>query len=359
MTPEGLEAVAAKLVSRAASGDLGESRAADGTWRSVSVVDSHTSGMPTRIIVDGFSVLPGTSVAERVEYVRQEIADELLSLLREPRGHAASCGVLVQPPIDPTADVGAIYLCTDGLLPVCGHASMGMVDALLRDEARSQPEGWEKTVTIETAGGILMARATRGGSGALEVGIEVPAAEVVALDAEVGDGSGSAVRADIARCGGIYAIVKVADAYPDLVFGATPELRAHAEGIMERVDRWASENLPARLPKCTHVVFVEEQVDRAAVRTLTVHDGFVDRSPCGTGSAALASVYARRRRLEPGEEFLNRSMTGGAFRVRVEGIEQTSQGSAARSRILGGSRLLGVSTQVIDRRDPMWRGFTW
>ena len=78
-------------------------------------VDSHTEGMPVRVITGGVPVLPGTSMAERRQWFMENMDSLRLLLMREPRGHSAMSGVILQPPTRPDADWGVLFIETSGV----------------------------------------------------------------------------------------------------------------------------------------------------------------------------------------------------------------------------------------------------
>ena len=93
-------------------------------------VDSHTEGMPTRVVTSPV-VLPGQTMADRRRYLMSE-RDELRRLLMtEPRGHAAMSGAILQRATRPDADVGVVFLEVSGCLPMCGHGTIGTATVLV------------------------------------------------------------------------------------------------------------------------------------------------------------------------------------------------------------------------------------
>ena len=94
-------------------------------------VDSHTEGMPTRVITGGVGALPGATMFERRQWFIDN-SDELRTLLMyEPRGHASMSGAILQPPTRPDADWGVLYIEVSGCLPMCGHGTIGVATVLV------------------------------------------------------------------------------------------------------------------------------------------------------------------------------------------------------------------------------------
>ena len=94
-------------------------------------VESHTEGMPTRVVVGGVGVLPGSTMAERRQRFMAEQDDLRTFLMYEPRGHGAMSGAILQPPTRPDCDWGVLYIEVAGCLPMCGHGTIGVATVLV------------------------------------------------------------------------------------------------------------------------------------------------------------------------------------------------------------------------------------
>ncbi len=94
-------------------------------------VDSHTEGMPTRVIVGGVAPIPGATMAQRRVYFLEHLDEIRQLLMNEPRGHAAMSGAILQPPTRPDADWGVLYIEVSGCLPMCGHGTIGVATVLV------------------------------------------------------------------------------------------------------------------------------------------------------------------------------------------------------------------------------------
>ena len=99
--------------------------------RLVTAVDSHTEGMPTRVVTGGVPALPGATMLERKLRFEAERDDLRLLLMREPRGHGAMSGAILQPPLREDADWGVLFIEVSGLLPMCGHGTIGVATVLV------------------------------------------------------------------------------------------------------------------------------------------------------------------------------------------------------------------------------------
>src|ERR1700735_2167425 len=99
--------------------------------RVFAAVDSHTEGMPTRVIVGGVGVIPGATMAERRLHFIDELDGLRTLLMCEPRGHSAMSGAILQPPTRPDCDFGVLFIEVSGCLPMCGHGTIGVATVLV------------------------------------------------------------------------------------------------------------------------------------------------------------------------------------------------------------------------------------
>src|SRR5579875_2691066 len=124
--------------------------------RVLHVVDSHTEGMPTRVIVGGVGVIPGETMFERRRHFIGHM-DELRTLLMyEPRGHSAMSGAILQPPTRPDADWGVLYIEVSGCLPMCGHGTIGVATVLV-ETGMVQVAEPVTTISLDTPAGLVIA----------------------------------------------------------------------------------------------------------------------------------------------------------------------------------------------------------
>src|SRR5919112_363464 len=176
--------------------------------RTLHAVDSHTEGMPTRVIVGGVGVLPGETMAERrVNFVRDQ--DDLRTLLMfEPRGHNAMSGAILQPPSRPDCDWGVVYIEVSGCLPMCGHGTIGVATVLVETGMVPVVEP-VTTIRLDTPAGMVVAEVTVSDGTARAVTIRNVASFSLALDQKVDVPGLGMVEYDIAFGGNFYAIVEL------------------------------------------------------------------------------------------------------------------------------------------------------
>src|SRR5947209_13514686 len=140
------------------------------TARSYDAVESHTEGMPTRVIVGGIGELPGDTMLERKLRLERDHDEIRGMLVNEPRGHGAMSGAILQPPSRPDCDWGVIYIEVSGYLPMCGHGTIGVATVLVETGMVEVVEP-VTTIRLDTPAGLVVA----------EVAVENGAARDVTL----------------------------------------------------------------------------------------------------------------------------------------------------------------------------------
>jgi proline racemase len=327
--------------------------------RSFAAVDSHTEGMPTRVVTDGVGPIPGASMLERKLHFERHMDDLRLLLMREPRGHAAMSGAILQPALHPDADWGVVFIEVSGCLPMCGHGTMGVATVLVETGMVEVREP-ETVVRLDTPAGLVEARVAVEGGRARSVAIRNVPSFLLGRDRTVEVG-GRTLTYDMAFGGNFYAILPAADAGLAVEPARSDELIAQALELMQAINARERPVHPAdeRIQGCKHVVFTAPGEDgpRSQRSATSIHPGWIDRSPCGTGtSAKLAALHARGE-LPVGEVFVNRSLIGTRFEGRVVAETEVGGLPAVVPEISGRAWITGRGEYVLDPDDPFPTGF--
>ena len=323
-------------------------------------VDSHTEGMPTRVITAGLGTLPGTSMQERRLYFEANLDQLRLLLMREPRGHSAMSGAFLQPPTRPDADWGVLFVEVSGCLPMCGHGTIGVATVLVETGMVEVTEP-ETRIRLDTPAGLVEVAVAVSGGRAERVTLRNVPAFVSALDAEVEvDALGGPVRYDMAYGGNFYALVPAASIGLAPVPANSEELIARGLAIADAINASAPpvHPLDSAIRGCKHVVFHAPGEDGANARNATaIHPGWLDRSPCGTGTSARMAALHARGELAIGQEFVNESIIGSRFTGRL--VEEVSLGTtpAVVPEVSGRAWITGMAQYLLDPTDPFPTGF--
>ncbi len=270
-------------------------------------VDSHTEGMPTRVITGGVGVLPGSTMLERKLRFERENDGIRQLLVNEPRGHGAMSGAILQPPCREDADWGVLFIEVSGCLPMCGHGTIGVATVLVETGMVEVTEP-ETVVALDVPAGLIEARVAVQDGRATSVTIRNVPAFVHELDAQA-----AGVRYDMAFGGNFYAIADAAAAgltvepeHADQLIAAALELMAAIPEPVHPVD--------PEIRGCRHVIWTAPPSDGADARgATTIHPGWIDRSPCGTGTSARMAQLWSRGELALDTPFVHQSLIGTRF----------------------------------------------
>ncbi|MCK8678249.1 proline racemase family protein [Streptomyces lichenis] len=322
-------------------------------------VDSHTEGMPTRVITGGVGVLPGATMSERRQRFVAERDDLRTLLVCEPRGHASMSGAILQPPTRPDADYGVLFIEVSGCLPMCGHGTIGVATVLVETGMVPAAEP-ETVVRLDTPAGLVTARVRVSGGRAESVTLENVPSYCHALDQVVEvDGYGP-VRYDLAYGGNFVAFVRLADL--GIPFARSEKQRMLDAGlaIMEAINGKNPVVHPEdpAIDVCHHVYLeAPGSTPEHSRHAMAIHPGWFDRSPCGTGtSARLAQLHAQGL-LPVGREMVNESFIGSRFTARILGETEVGGRPAIRPSVTGRAWITGTAQYLLDPADPYPAGF--
>ncbi|MFN3937055.1 MAG: proline racemase family protein [Gemmobacter sp.] len=324
----------------------------------------HAQGEIGNVILDGADPIPGATILDKMTHINT-VDDSLRRFVTtEPRAHVAMTTNLLLPPCRPDADAGFIVLQPDRAHPMSGSNAICVVTALLETGRVPMVEP-ETVVRLDTAAGLVEARARCAGGRCLSVSLDNVPAFALALDVAVDTPRWGRIRADIVFGGVFYALIDVAQ----LGLAIVPaDARALAEaGIAIRAllagqVEVAHPEIPG-LTGIAYVMFRDSRPDGSVTTCTTLAPGRVDRSPCGTGSSANLAVLHARGRLQPGETRISRSIIGGTFAAQAIGETTVGGRPAILPRITGSAWIFGRQQLRLSRDDPAARGFalsdTW
>lgn len=329
------------------------------TKRVFHAVDSHTEGMPTRVITGGVGVIPGNSMAERRIYFRDNFDHIKQLLMNEPRGHSAMSGAILQPPTRPDADWGVLFIEVSGYLPMCGHGTIGVATVLVETGMVEVVEP-VTTVRLEVPAGLVVVDVAVQDGMAMSVTLRNVPSFADRLDAFVEVPGYGRISYDLAYGGNFYAIVDL-DSYK-LPFdrAAKNEILAAGLATMEAINGSDEPVHPEddRIRGCHHVYFAAPGSDAAHSRhAMAIYPGWFDRSPCGTGTSARMAQLHARGELPIGRDFVNESFIGTRFVGRLVEEAVVAGRPAVVPTITGRAWVTGTAQYFLDPRDPFPEGF--
>ena len=304
----------------------------------IEVVDSHTGGEPTRVIVSGGPDLGTGPLAERRERFRREFDRFRSAVVNEPRGSDVLVGALLVPPEDPACAAGVIFFNNVGYIGMCGHGTIGVV-ATLAHLGRMGAG----THRIDTPVGIVTAQLSPDGEVAVT---NVPSwrkAKAVTIDVP---GIG-AVTGDVAWGGNWFFLV--ADHGQELALSNTEALTDYCWRVRTALNAQGH-------PDVDHVeLFGPAAAPTANARNFVLCPGKAyDRSPCGTGTSAKLACLAADGKVKEGDAWVQESILGSVFTGRFRWLDHAA--SKIEPVIVGRAFVNAESTLLLDDRDPFAHG---
>ena len=305
------------------------------------VIDSHTEGEPTRLIIDGGPALGNGSMAERRAVFARDFDRVRTFTLNEPRGYDAVVGALLCKPVDPSCAAGLLFFNNTGYLGMCGHGTIGAA-VTLAHMGRIGP-GKHR---FETPVGVVSVDLKNRNEATIQnVASFCHAANVRVLV----DGYGL-VTGDIAWGGNWFFLTS--DVPTPLTLANVSELTRYAEAIKGRLRQTGLTG--ASNAEIDHIeLFGPAQSPNAHSRNFVLCPGNAyDRSPCGTGTSAKLACLAASGKLAEGVDWVQESIVGSRFTGR---FHIDAEGSVIPS-ITGRAFVVAEATLLRDPDDPFADG---
>jgi len=306
--------------------------------QTIEVIDSHTGGEPTRLVIKGFPDLGSGTMAERREILRTQHDAWRAATMLEPRGNDVLVGALLCSPQDPASAAGVIFFNNTGYLGMCGHGTIGLVVSLAY-MGRISPG----THTIETPVGKVQATLHEDGSVSVR---NVPALRQLHQVPVHVPGYG-VVHGDVAWGGNWFFLAsdhgqRVAS---DKVAGLTAYSLALKDALV------AQGITGAEGAEIDHIeLFGPDDTGAHSRNFVLCPGGAYDRSPCGTGTSAKVACLAADGKLAPGEIWTQASVIGSRF----DASYALDQGQVIPT-IRGRAYISAKATLMLDPQDP----FVW
>lgn len=326
--------------------------------RTITTIDAHAAGEPLRLVTAGVPRLKGeTILARRAEMLAEH--DHLRrSLMWEPRGHADMYGAILTAPVTAEADYGVLFMHNEGYSTMCGHGIIA-VTTILIETGMHPVTGDRAEIAYDSPAGLIRARATVEAGRATQVAFtNVPSfVHAPALEVETPFG---ALTVQIVFGGAFYALADAAAVGLTVEPGSIRALIDFGMAVKHAVEGQidVAHPLEPGLHGIYGTIICGDPLAEADGLNVTIFaDGEVDRSPCGTGTAArLAWLYASGQ-LSTGQDYIHQSIIGTRFRGRVLDTTEVGNHPAIIPEIAGRAFITGHHTFIIEPDDPVGGGF--
>ncbi|KJK18073.1 4-hydroxyproline epimerase [Pseudomonas sp. 2(2015)] len=303
----------------------------------ITVIDSHTGGEPTRLVIDGFPELGTASMAQRRQRLAEAHDQWRTACMLEPRGSDVLVGALLCEPVDPSACAGVIFFNNTGYLGMCGHGTIGLVVSLAH-LGRIGP-GVHR---IETPVGTVQATLHEDRSVSVR---NVPAYRYrkdLALEVP---GIGKVVG-DVAWGGNWFFLI--ADHGLEVAGDNIEALTAYTYAVQQALEEQGIRGEDGGL--IDHIELFADDPDADSRNFVLCPGKAYDRSPCGTGTSAKLACLAADGKLQPGQTWRQASVIGSTFEGSFE-----ADGQRIIPTIRGRAHISAEATLIIEEDDP----FAW
>ncbi|NCC57183.1 MAG: proline racemase [Synergistales bacterium] len=324
----------------------------------VAVVDTHTGGEPTRLIIGGAPLLKGATMGEKWLDLRENHDDFRVLAMCEPRGHGDMFGALLTPPCRREAHFGVIFMDSGGSLSMCGHGSIGVAKTLVATGAVATTHP-TTTVRLDTPVGLVeLTVETPEGGPVGPVRLRNVPAVVIAMDRSLTLSTRpKTIAYDVVFGGLLFAIVDAGQFDLEIEAANASELTRIGMELLRDINAAATYEHPAnpKIRKVSHIeLFRKGDPTRNAV---VFGNGQLDRSPCGTGTSSKVALLAARGELAPGELFVHQSITGSQFVASYEEGPEIAGRPSVIPHIRGRAFVTAMTDFVAEADDPQKEGF--
>ena len=301
----------------------------------VQIIDSHTGGEPTRVVISGAPNLGSGSIADQLEVFRSQHDHFRSAVVNEPRGSDVLVGAILTEPSDPSCSCGVIFFNNVGTLGMCGHGTIGLV-ATLAHMGRITPGDHR----IDTCVGVVTATLHTDGSVSVRNVPSFRKAKDVTIDVP---GLGP-ITGDVAWSGNWFFLV--ANHGLDLTLANVDALTDVSWRIRNAINSQG-------FPEVDHVELFGPPADAANhSRNFVLCPGKAyDRSPCGTGTSAKLACLHADSKLSQGQIWRQESIIGSVFSGSVEQV-----GDSVIPTITGRAWVNAEATLLLDDSDPFRDG---
>jgi 4-hydroxyproline epimerase len=303
----------------------------------IRVIDSHTGGEPTRLVIEGGPDLGEGPLAERRDRFRRDFDAYRSAIVNEPRGADPLVGAMLVSPHRTDCDLGVIFFNNVGTLGMCGHGTIGLIASLAHLGRLAPGE-----VRIDTPVGAVTALLHEDGAVSVENVPSFRKARGLAVEAA----GVERVVGDVAWGGNWFFLVSG--------HGLAIDLKS-VESLTDHTRRVRAALADAGYPEVDHVeLFAPGTAPGAHSRNFVLCPGNAyDRSPCGTGTSAKLACLAADGALAEGEPWVQESLIGSTFVGRYRWSDR-SKGEVIPT-ITGSAHVTGEAVLILDAKDP----FRW
>jgi proline racemase len=332
---------------------------------SLVTLDYHVAGEPIRLVIDGLPEIPGETINDKRLYIRAHLDGVRLMLTREPRGHRDMFAGIITDPVTEGSRFGIVFMDARRYPYMCGHGMIGAVTAFVEMGCLGEQLGETHVVVDSPAGPVMASVRLREPAGETlrveSVAIRLESAFAFLLDQVLEVPELGRMTVDVCFAGGFFVMVSVDELGTALSRENASTFAQWGMAITEAANQQLKVRHPTR-PYIDTVDVVEfydlrGYQDGRGKNVVILGEGHVDRSPCGTGTAAKMALLHRRGLLSTGQTFVNQGLLGTRFEGRVVAESTLEDLPVIIPEIRGSAHATGLHRFVLTPDDPLPQGF--
>jgi len=329
------------------------------TQNIIFIVDTHTEGEPTRIILSGLPKLKGKTILKKKEFMQKNFDHLRTAILLEPRGHDDQYGAIILQTNKKNIDYELIFMDNFGYKDMCGHGIIGVTTALI-ELGMVEPIDPYTEITFETVAGIVKAKANIKNGSINEVSLlNLPSYYVGTFEIEIDQGK--IIPVDVAYGGNFYVIADAKNLDTRVRLKNIDKLIK--KGIILR-DK-ATEQIEVQHPDAPNIsqnielamITDDPELPSSDGKNIVVFgNGQFDRSPYGTGTAARLSILYKKGLLNINEPFIHESIINTLFSAKILKTVKVGPYDAVIPEITGRAFITQMTKVIINPNDPLKYG---
>ena len=321
------------------------------------VIDSHTAGNSTRLLMEGVPELPGKTMVQKKRYFQEHYDFIRTTLMQEPRGNSGVLAVLVPPP-NQDSYYGLIFAVYRGYVDMCIHGTIGVATTVFECGLATEKVLRSGKISFDSSAGLVVAKLNSANGKVKSVTVNnVPSYLLDEQSLEL-PGLGKH-NISIAFGGNFYAYVDAKKLGLKIIPPNLSRILSTARLFLEELRKVKLPDTPNFEKKeRIGICFYEDLGARKSRNIMVGEYGLFDRSPCGTGTCGRMAILNAHGRLGMGEVFRNQSIIGSEFCGAIVSQSKTKLGlKAIIPEVTGSAYLTGISDFIVSEGDNLGHGF--
>ena len=323
-------------------------------------IDSHTAGELTRLVVGGIGDIQGNSMVLKREYFQKNYDHLRQILTKEPRGHRGGLAAVVTENVTEDARFGLIYMDAKRYPYLCGHATIGAVVTLAKTGFLELKEG-ENRIAIDTPSGIMDTTAVVAQGKIESVAMNMVPSFVLEADKQIDVPGFGMLNIDVVYSGGFFAMVSSQQTGIDPVIANSQILTELGMNIIdaanEQVEVFHPERPGVKTVDVTEFYAAHHENVMEGRSVVVYGESHIDRSPCGTGTAAKLTLLHHLKKIDINQTYTNYSPLGTSFTAKLIKTLKVGSLNAVVAQVTGMAYITGIHKFILEEEDPFPQGF--